>query len=70
MKTMVVGVGAVGSVTAEILAHSDEFDKVILADVNMERAKRAEKKISSDKVDGEEGRRLRRRRAWRRRSRG
>jgi saccharopine dehydrogenase (NAD+, L-lysine-forming) len=50
MKTMVLGVGAVGSVTAEILAHCEEFDKVILADVNMERAKRAEKKISSDKV--------------------
>jgi saccharopine dehydrogenase (NAD+, L-lysine-forming) len=50
MKTMVVGVGAVGSVTAELLAHSEEFDKVILADVNMERARRAEKKISSDKV--------------------
>ncbi len=39
-----------GSVTAELLAHSNEFDKVIIADVNMERAKRAEKKISSDKV--------------------
>ena len=50
MKTMILGVGAVGSVTAEILAHSEEFDKVVLADVNMEKAKRAEKKISSDKV--------------------
>lgn len=50
MKTVVLGVGAVGSVTAEILAHSEEFDKVIIADVNMERAKRTEKKISSDKV--------------------
>jgi saccharopine dehydrogenase-like NADP-dependent oxidoreductase len=50
MKTMVLGVGAVGSVAAEILAHSDEFEKVILADLNTERAKRTEKKISSDKV--------------------
>ena len=50
MKTMVLGVGAVGSVAAEVLARSDEFDQVILADMNLERAKRAEKKISSDKV--------------------
>jgi len=50
MKTMVLGTGAVGSVTAEILANSEEFDQVILADVNLERAKRAEKKISKDKV--------------------
>ncbi|MBU1914317.1 MAG: saccharopine dehydrogenase NADP-binding domain-containing protein [Candidatus Thermoplasmatota archaeon] len=50
MKTMMLGVGAVGSVTAEILAHSEEFDKVVIADVNLERAKRTEKRISSDKV--------------------
>lgn len=50
MKTMVLGTGAVGSVTAEILANSEEFEQVILADVNMERAKRTEKKISNDKV--------------------
>jgi saccharopine dehydrogenase (NAD+, L-lysine-forming) len=50
MKTMVLGTGAVGSVTAEILAHSEDFEQVILADVNMERAKRTEKKISNDKV--------------------
>jgi len=37
-------------VTAEILAHSEEFDKVVIADVNLERARRTEKKISSDKV--------------------
>jgi saccharopine dehydrogenase-like NADP-dependent oxidoreductase len=51
MKTIVVGVGAVGSVTADLLAHSDEFDEVILADLDLERAKRVEKKISSDKVE-------------------
>ena len=50
MKTMVLGVGAVGSVTAEVLANSEEYEQVILADVNLERAKRAEKKISNDKV--------------------
>ena len=50
MKAMVLGTGAVGSVTAEILGRSEEFDKVILADLNLERARRAEKKISSDKV--------------------
>jgi len=50
MKAMVLGTGAVGSVTAEILGHADEFDKVVLADVNLERARRAEKKITSDTV--------------------
>ena len=50
MKAMVLGTGAVGSVIAEILGHSEEFDKVVLADVNLERARRAEKKVSADKV--------------------
>ncbi len=50
MKTMVLGVGAVGSVAAEVIAKSDEFDEIVLADTNMERAKRVEKKISSDKI--------------------
>lgn len=53
MKAIVLGTGAVGSVTAEILGRSVEFDKVVLADVNLERAKRAEKKIASDKVSVE-----------------
>ncbi len=50
MKAMMLGVGAVGSVTAEILANSQEFDQVVLADLNLERARRAENKISNDKV--------------------
>ncbi len=50
MKAMVLGVGAIGSVTADVLAHSDEFDKVILGARNPEKGKRLEKKISSDKV--------------------
>ena len=50
MKAIVVGVGAVGSVTAELLARSKEFDKVVLADVNLDRAKMVENRISSDKV--------------------
>ena len=50
MKAMILGTGAVGSVTAEVLGHSEEFDRVVLADVNVERARRAEKKISSDKI--------------------
>ena len=50
MKTMVLGVGAVGSVAAEVLANSGEFEQVVLADMNLERAKRVEKKISNDKV--------------------
>jgi len=50
MKTMVLGVGAVGSVAAEALARSEEFDQVVLADMNLDRARRIEKKISSDRV--------------------
>ncbi len=50
MKAMVLGVGAIGSVTADVLAHSEEFDKVILGARNLEKGKRLEKKISSDKV--------------------
>jgi saccharopine dehydrogenase (NAD+, L-lysine-forming) len=50
MKAMVLGVGAIGSVTADVLAKSDEFDKVILGARNVEKGKRLEKKISSDKV--------------------
>src|SRR3989339_898205 len=52
MKAMMLGVGAVGSVTAEILANSQEFDQVILADLNLERAKRKVKKIDASDVDG------------------
>ncbi len=51
MKTMIVGVGAVGSVTADLLARAEEFDKVLLADVDLDRAKKLEKRISSDKVE-------------------
>lgn len=50
MKAMVLGVGAIGSVTADVLAQSDEFDQVILGARNPEKGKRLEKKISSDKV--------------------
>src|SRR5512136_640255 len=50
MKAMVLGVGAIGSVTAQCLAGSDEFDKVILGARNPEKGKRLEKKLSSDKV--------------------
>jgi len=50
MKVILVGVGAVGSVAADILANSGEFDKVILADRDLERAKRMEERISNDKV--------------------
>ncbi len=51
MKTIIVGVGAVGSVAADLLARAEEFDKVILADVDLDRARRLEKRISSDKVE-------------------
>lgn len=50
MKTIVVGVGAVGSVVADILANSEEFDKVVVADIDIERARKMEKRLSSDKV--------------------
>ena len=50
MKTMVLGVGAVGSVAAELLAGSEEFDSVVLADIDLERAQKMEKRIANDKV--------------------
>jgi len=50
MKAMVLGVGAIGSVTADVLAQSDEFDQVILGARNPEKGRKLEKKISSDKV--------------------
>ncbi len=50
MKTVVLGVGAVGSVVADILANSVEFDEVVLADIDLEKAARMEKRISNDKV--------------------
>ncbi len=50
MKTIIVGVGAVGSVVADILSRSDEFDKVVVADIDLARAKAMEKRLSSDKV--------------------
>ncbi|MGQ9588124.1 MAG: saccharopine dehydrogenase family protein [Thermoplasmata archaeon] len=53
MKTMVLGVEAVGSVAAEILASSGEFDQIVLVDMILERTKRVERKISNDKVAAE-----------------
>jgi len=50
MKAMVLGVGAIGSVTADVLAQSDEFDKVVLGARNLEKGKRLQRKISCDKV--------------------
>ena len=50
MKAMVLGVGAIGSVTAQCLAGAEEFDKVVLGARNPEKGKRLEKKLSSDKV--------------------
>ncbi len=50
MKTVVLGVGAVGSVAADLLANSEEFDSVVLADIDLEKAQRMEKRIANDKV--------------------
>lgn len=50
MKGIVLGVGAVGSVIADVLANSEEFDEVVLADLNIEKAERMKERISKDKV--------------------
>ena len=50
MKTVVLGVGAVGSVAADLLANSEEFDSVVLADIDLEKAQKMEKRIANDKV--------------------
>jgi len=50
MKAMVLGVGAIGSVTAQCLADSDEYSKVVLGARNPEKGKRLQKKLGSDKV--------------------
>jgi saccharopine dehydrogenase-like NADP-dependent oxidoreductase len=50
MKAMVLGVGAIGSVTAQCLAESEEYDKVVLGARNPEKGKKLAKKIGSDKV--------------------
>lgn len=50
MNTIVVGVGAVGSVVADILTDSEEFDKVIVADIDFKKARNMEKRLSNDKV--------------------
>jgi saccharopine dehydrogenase (NAD+, L-lysine-forming) len=51
VKTVVVGIGAVGSVVADVLANSEEFDKVVLADISIEKARAMEKRISNDKTE-------------------
>jgi len=50
MKAMVLGVGAIGSVTAQCLAESDEYTNIVLGARNPEKGKRLQKKIGSDKV--------------------
>jgi len=50
MKAMVLGVGAIGSVTAQCLAESEEFTKVVLGARNPEKGERLQKKLGSDKV--------------------
>jgi len=50
MKAMVLGVGAIGSVTAQCLAESDEYSKIVLGARNPEKGKRLQKKLGSDKV--------------------
>ncbi|HIH01844.1 TPA: hypothetical protein HA259_07230 [Thermoplasmata archaeon] len=50
MKTVVLGVGAVGSVAADLLAKTEEYDSVVLADIDLDKAQKMEKRISNDKV--------------------
>ena len=50
MKAMGLGVGAIGSVTAQCLAESDEYTNIVLGARNPEKGKRLQKKIGSDKV--------------------
>ncbi|MCJ7489732.1 MAG: saccharopine dehydrogenase NADP-binding domain-containing protein, partial [Thermoplasmata archaeon] len=50
MKTVVLGVGAVGSVAADLLANSEEFDSVVLADIDLEKAQKMEERVANDKV--------------------
>lgn len=52
MSTVIVlgGAGAVGSVAAEKLADSEEFERVVIGDVNLEKAREIEKRIGSPKI--------------------
>jgi lysine 6-dehydrogenase len=48
MKTLVIGAGMMGSALAYDLAHSDGVDKVILADIDLERTKNVAQAIGAN----------------------
>ena len=50
MKVLVLGVGAVGSIIADVLSKQDEFEEVIVGDIKKERAQKVADKIGSPKV--------------------
>lgn len=50
MKTMVLGIGAIGQVTATLLAGSREVDKLVLASRRTERAKKLARKLGKKNI--------------------
>lgn len=50
MKVLVLGVGAVGSIIAEVLSKQQEFEEVIVADIKKERAQKVVERIGSSKA--------------------
>jgi len=50
MKVLVLGVGAVGTVIADVLSKQEEFDEVIVADLTKEHAQKVADKIGSSKT--------------------
>jgi len=50
MRILLLGLGAVGTVTATHLIDSPEVSGVVLGDIAFDRAKKLEKKLNSDKV--------------------
>lgn len=51
MKVVVIGAGGQGGPCASILAHDKDISKVILADLNLDLAKKVKEKINSSKVE-------------------
>jgi len=50
MKAFVLGAGAQGASTAAILAKDERVEKIVLADIDPDRAERVKEKISSKKI--------------------
>lgn len=50
LRILLLGVGAVGTVTANHLVNSPEVSEVVLGDIALDRAKKLENRLNSDKV--------------------